>query len=386
MSEGNRVGTSRGNKRKLALIVAGTAVVLLVAGGLFQVLRPSSAFTADANSPAGRSSTSRAPAAADPNSWISMRVSRVGNEYISMEELARECVDRDGEEILENLINRKIIQQACEAQGIEISEAEVNSEIVKIAKKFSLAPDEWLKMLKAERKINPEQYRRDIIWPMLALKKLAGEEVKVTTEDLKKAFMRNYGPRVKARAIVLDNPRRARDAWEKVQANPEDFGRIARETSIDPNSRVLDGQVPPIGRYSGSEELEKAAFLLKDGEISGVIQVGLNQYIILKCEGRTPQTVADIKEVEDILRQELLEEKAQEQVAKVFQRLKEEARVDNYVTGVSSGGVRKSAGTATPAGAQGARTAGSILPTGGAATGNGGTTRQPAGAPARPTR
>lgn len=385
MSEGNHVAAPGRNKRKLALIVGGTAVVLFAAAGLLQVMRPSSAFTADTNAAAGKASVGKSAAPADPNSWFTMRVARVGRDYISMEELARECVARDGEEILENLINRKIIQQACEEQGIEISEAEVNSEIVKIAKKFSLAPDEWLKMLKAERKINPEQYRRDIIWPMLALKKLAGEAVKVSNDDLKRAFIRNYGPRVKARAIVLDNPRRARDAWEKVQANPDDFGRIARENSIDPNSRVLDGQVPPIARYTGNDELEKAAFALKEGEISGVIQVGLNQYIILKCEGRTQATVTDMAEVEDILRQELTEEKSQEQVAKVFERLKGDARVDNYVSGNSTGGARKPASAATPAKAQGDKSPGSIVPTGGA--GNAAAPRRTStSAPTRPTR
>jgi len=52
------------------------------------------------------------------------------------------------------------------------SEAEVNEEVVKISGKFGLDPAEWVKMLQAERNITPEQYRRDIIWPMLALKKL----------------------------------------------------------------------------------------------------------------------------------------------------------------------------------------------------------------------
>lgn len=377
MSEGNHITTARGNKRRVALIVAGTAVVLLVAGGLLQVLRPSSAFTADSKSPVGKASTGNgAAAAAAPQSWGTQRVARVGREYISMEDLAQECVAREGEEVLENLINRKIIQQACEAQGIEITENEVNAEIVKISKKFSLAPDEWLKMLKAERKINPDQYRRDIIWPMLALRKLAGEEVKVSADDLKKAFIRNYGPRVKARAIVSDNARRARDVWEKVQANPDDFGRIARENSIDPNSRVLDGQVPPIPRYAGNEELEKAAFKLKEGEISGVIQVGLNQYIILKCEGRTEPTVTDMAEVEDLLRQELTEEKAQEQVAKVFSRLKDEARVDNFITGNTSGGTpRKPVSATTPAG--NATKSGGVVPVGGTGSPATGATKRP---------
>ena len=75
-------------------------------------------------------------------------------------------IERHGDEVLENLINRRIIQQACSAQGIEVSEAEVDAEILKIAKKFNLDPVAWLQMLQAERNVSPSHYRRDIIWPL----------------------------------------------------------------------------------------------------------------------------------------------------------------------------------------------------------------------------
>ncbi len=56
--------------------------------------------------------------------------------------------------------------------------------------------------------------------------------------------------------------------------------------------------------------LEKAAFKLKEGEISGVVQINMSQYVILLCEGRTEQVVEKMDaEVEAILRQELEEEK-----------------------------------------------------------------------------
>lgn len=333
-------GRNGSSKRKTWMIlIGGTAVLLIAAGIMVQVMRPPSAFPDDA---AGKATTGKA-AGSDQTSQKKNAVARVDKEVITYEELAAECVRRYGEEILDNLINRKIIQQACDKAGVEVSEAEVTAEINKIAKKFGLDPNQWLQMLQAERKITPAQYRADIIWPMLALRKLAGEEIKVTKQDLQRAFIRNYGPRVKARAIVLDNPRRAGEVQKKVMDNPDDFERLAREHSIDPTSRALDGAVPPIRRFAGSEELETAAFKLKEGEISGVIQVGMNQYIILKCEGRTEPTVTDIAEVQDILMQELREEKVQESVAKVFERIKSEARVDNYVTGVTTGGEKKSA-------------------------------------------
>lgn len=331
-------------RRKWTMVIAGTAAVLLVAGVAIQVTRPTSAYPEDGTSKssgAGRASTSdQAPG--QPQG--TKKVAKVGTQHISYDELAAECVSRYGKEILDNLINRKIIQQACDAQGIEVSEAEVDTEINTIAQKFNMDRTAYLNMLQAERNVTPAQMRRDIIWPKLALKKLAGEDVAITPDELKKAFIRNYGPRVKARAIVLDNSRRAAEVWELAHKKPDEFENLAAKHSVDPSSRHLGGVIPPIPRYAGSPALEDAAFKLKEGDISAVIQVGLNQFIILKCEGRTEPTVTKMDDqIEQILREQLHEEKVQESVANVFQKIKDAARVDNYLTGISTGGERKTA-------------------------------------------
>lgn len=364
------VGGQSAIRNKWVLAVAGTAVLLMAAGVMMQIMRPTSAYPEDGGAGAKASAPGRASTTPAASQQKTRWMAKVGKDGVSYDEVAAECVNRHGKEILDNLINRKIIQQACDEQGIEVSEAEVNEEVVKISGKFGLDPAEWVKMLQAERNVSPEQYRRDIIWPMLALKKLAGEKIEITKDDLKRAFVRNYGPRVKARAIVLDNQRRAAEVWRKAHDNPEEFGRLAREHSIDATSRPLEGMIPPIRRFGspGSDELEKAAFKLKEGEISAVIQVGLNQFVILKCEGRTEPTVTEMAEVEEILRQELHEEKVQESVAKTFQKLKDDARIDNYLTGESTGGERRpTAGKAPakpsnvrPAGATGAPKTGAL--------------------------
>jgi foldase protein PrsA len=271
---------------------------------------------------------------------------KTGNKLdkITYEDLAKECVSRNGTEILDNLINRRIIQQACDQHGISVSNAEVKAEVNRIAKKFNLDEENWLKMLQTERNVTPPQYYNDIIWPMLALRKLAGEKVEISDKELQRAFVRNYGPRVKAKAIVFDNPRRAREVHAKAMANPEDFGRLAREYSIDPNSRSLDGVIPPIPRYAGNDKLEEVVFKLKEGEISPVVQVGATQYMVVLCEGYTEQVVKKLDEVEDMLREQLTEEKVQQSVAKVFEGLKDDARVENILAGTVQGGEKRTTG------------------------------------------
>jgi foldase protein PrsA len=340
-------------KSKWLLVVAGTAGALLVAGILFQVFRPAAGQAQEKAQvvPNGRAAGSAT--LSDGKAGGTKRyVAKVDNELVDYDEVANECFLRVGREVLENIISRKIIEHACQQQDIHISEAEVDQEIVGIAKKFGQASvDEWYRIIEAERHITAAQYRRDIIWPMLALKKLAGSEVKITKQDMSDGFQRNYGKRVKVRIIVLDNPRRAAECWEKTQKHPEDFEKLVREYSIDSSSRPLGGAVPPIRNHSGnkeSEELEKVAFRLKEGEVSPVVQV-MQQYIIMICDGWTSPIVEDPKVVEHELYEDLKEEKVQKMVAEVFAKIREEARVDNYLTRETTGGKKKPAEAGAPA-------------------------------------
>jgi foldase protein PrsA len=338
-TQANEPNNPRGNRAKAAWIAAGTAIVVIVGAVAFQFLRPREG-AAGENPPdqAGRASMSGA--------MNRQPLARVNGELISYDTVAAECMQRYGTEVLESFINRTIIHQACAKQGIEIREDEVRQEIIRIAKKFDIDPANWLRVIQSERHLSALQYEQDVIWPMLALKQLAGKDVTVTEEEMQQIFVRDYGERVKARMIMCDKLHRAQDVWNLVKNDPQNFGKIAREKSIDPTSKSLDGQIQPIRRFAGNENLEKEAFKLKEGEISGIIDVSTPEaprYVILLCEGRTVPIVKSVNDPgirEEVLRQ-LQEEKTQVAVAKVFERIKKEAQVDNFLANTSTRGVQQ---------------------------------------------
>jgi foldase protein PrsA len=327
------------SRRSLFPILAGTAMLLVAAAIWLQFFRAQPA-ASQANDP-------QASGRASIESSSGKILAKVNNQAITYDVVARECVARHGQEILDSLINRLIIQQECDRQGITVSKAEVEQEVIETAKKFKLPIDTWYQMLEAERGLTRQQYHDDIIWPMLALKKLAGQQVQVTEDDMKKGFEKHYGPRVKARMILVEgNVRQANQIWEKCEANPDDFDRLARELSADPNTRPLGGVIPPIRKHGGGkefEQVEKEAFKMKPGEISPVVQIAENRYVILKCEGFTDPVEKDIRVVWNDLLNQLTEEKMQSEVAKVFERIKADARVDNFLTRTSTGKRRQSA-------------------------------------------
>ena len=339
-------------RKRWRSLAGGTAAAIIGAGVLFQVMRPEPAASQTSEKPT-RTSASPAKGRVAADSSQAEVLARVNNQSITYDVVAKECVERHGKEILDNMINRLLIQQECDRQGITISKADVEQEIAKITQKYKLPIDQWYAMLAAERGVSPTQYQNDVIWPMLALRRLAGlqAEAKVSEEDMLKAFERDYGPRVKARMIVVNgNVRQAGQIWEKCKAEPDKFEDFAAEFSADPATRSLGGSVPPIRQHGGMPQLEEVAFKMKEGEISQIIEVG-DQHYILKCEGRTEQVITDPKDVWDELFAQVTEEKTQLAVANTFQEIKDRAEIHNHLdrTSTAAAGKASTAGKARPA-------------------------------------
>jgi parvulin-like peptidyl-prolyl isomerase len=188
-----------------------------------------------------------------------------------------------------------------------------------------------------EQDVSEEVYRHDAVWPSVALKKLVGANVEVSDEDLRKGYEANYGQQVRCRAILLNNMRRAQEVFELARQNPtvENFGRLAEEYSIDAGTRVLRGEIPPIRRFGGQPELEKEAFALQPGQVSGIVQVGPDTYVLLFCEGYTEPRQADFNEVRQFIYDDVHEKKLRIAMAQEFRKLQDASRIDNFLEGTS---------------------------------------------------
>ncbi|MFV0442390.1 MAG: peptidylprolyl isomerase [Planctomycetaceae bacterium] len=332
MSERTHSDTPNHSRYKLIPWAAGTLVAVVMAAVAFQVYHaePGAAQQRDAQT-AGNVKLESTASTDDI-------VARVNGEPITQTMVAQECFERYGAEVLDNIVNRRIIEQECQRAGVQITTTEIEKEVLTIATKFNIDQENWYAMLKAERGISRPQYHRDVIFPMLALKKLAGQNISITDQDLQKAFVKHFGPRVECRMILVQgNVRQAGEIWQKAKANPAEFGHLAQEVSADPNTRPLGGVIPPIQRYGGNDKIEEEAFRLKVGDVSPVIDIGENRYVILKCEGHTKPVTNNIEDVRAQLHEQLLEEKTQEAVAKVFEGIKTRSTVVNYLTRTSTG-------------------------------------------------
>ncbi len=263
----------------------------------------------------------------------------INGHSITTDELAEACISRHGKEVLNGLINRQLIEMEVSRSGIQVSKLDLDEEVTRAAQAAGVTDQQgnvdfsrWYTIMQEQQNVSQSAYLEKIVWPSVALRKLVSAEVEVTDEDLQKAYDANYGPRVRCRAIVMDNLRRAQEVWAMYRARPsvENFAELASQYSIDPGGKSLGGVVPPIQRHGGQPALEKEAFRLKQGEHSGVIQVG-DKYIFILCEGVTKPVEVDPEEVQDVLYNDILEKKHRVMMSRRFDQILERASVENML-------------------------------------------------------
>jgi parvulin-like peptidyl-prolyl isomerase len=257
-------------------------------------------------------------------------VASVNGHAITRDELAAECRIHYGTDVLESMVNKYLILTECRRLGITVSHREVDEEIEQLAASFKLPVHQWLKMLQQERGIKPDQYANDIIWPSLALRKLAGEKLQVSQKELTDAFEMEYGAAVKARIIVCSTEQKAREAQALAAANPADFGNLAKEYSIDAPSASVKGLIQPIRKHCNCPEIEDAAFSLADGQASNVIR-SQSQFVIVKREGFIPAQNIKLEQVADRLTKIIRDKKMRAVAGGIFKELQKRTRVQNVL-------------------------------------------------------
>ena len=284
---------------------------------------------ADATPPAPPPATP-ASAAAKPEATGAEPLALVNGAEITAAQLAAECLARHGRSVLETLVNRAIIEQACRQAGITVTQADVDAEIEVMAKRFKVPREKWLELIEKERGISPTQYAADIVWPMLALQALARDAGEPTEAEIQTLFENRFGPAVKARIIVTRTREEAESLRAQAIAAGEEFGALARQHSVDVGSASANGWVQPIRLHSGDPAFDRAAFALEPGEISPVVQVA-DQFIVIKCEGRLPAADVNPAEVQPQLAAEIRERKSRKASHEVFEQLQQTSRIENVL-------------------------------------------------------
>ncbi|WP_197203515.1 peptidylprolyl isomerase [Crateriforma conspicua] len=256
-------------------------------------------------------------------------VATVNADPITEKVLADETMRRYGSDIVDAMVNRYLILQACQQRGIEITKQEVSDEIARQAAKFRLDMGGLLQLLQEERNVSAAEYSNDVVWPMLALRRLVADKIEVTEEEFNKQYLARYGEAVKCRMIVTKDRQKAEQVLAQAKSDPAKFAELAKSFSEDEISASVGGLIPPIRRYTGQPDFETAVFDLQDGGVTDILQVG-DEWMILQAVRRIPAATPApqaIPAIREQIADEIRDEKIRVAAAGLFEQLQSEANV-----------------------------------------------------------
>lgn len=237
------------------------------------------------------------------------------------------------EQILQILIDEKVIMQAASEKNIEVSKEELDKEIKNIRDKFSNDKDyeEFLK----ERKFT-EKDLNTYLENSLVYKKLFDDvtkDITSTDRDIEEYYQENkeefyVSEMVKARNIVVKTAEEAQAVIERLDKG-EDFATLALEVSIDPTVKENQGDVGYFGKDAYlQEEFKDAAFAMETNEYTKEPVTTMYGYHIIKVEDRKSAHQRSFDDVKKELEERFILEEKNEAFSRYVDNLIEKADIE----------------------------------------------------------
>jgi len=134
----------------------------------------------------------------------------------------------------------------------------------------------------------------------------------------------------KAEAAKKQEARKKLEDIQKRLQKGEDFAILAKDFSQSA-SAAQGGDLGIVPRGRMPKDFDDAAFSLKPGELSGVVETGLG-FQLIKVHEKTPQRVVPFKDVEEKIRQHLANQKLKQRLDEYLNEVKKTAKIERIST------------------------------------------------------
>lgn len=177
------------------------------------------------------------------------------------------------------------------------------------------------------------------------LKREIAEKITVSDDELKSYYDTHTDEfkapeMIKARHILVkvedtaseDEKKKGKEKAEmylKKIKEGEDFSKLASEVSDDPGSKAKGGDLGFFPKGRMVKPFEDAAFSLKPGEVSGLVETQFGFHII-KVEEKKDSTVETFDAVKDRLRQKLLQDRMRKEVTEFIDKAMQDSKAEIF--------------------------------------------------------
>jgi peptidyl-prolyl cis-trans isomerase C len=304
------------------------------------------------------------PAMAQETQSTNQNAALVNGVAISMEQYNKELniqldrVTRQGQQvsdeqmaklknnILDSLIEREILYQQSQKDGIQITDQKVNDQLASIKKRFP-SETEYKNALDKMNLTEDEvksQIKRGLSIRELIDQKITSKVV-ITDEESKAYYDKNpqmfkQPAQIKASHILIkvdakaDETKKAeaRKKIEEVQQKLKDggdFATLAKEYSEGP-SNAKGGDLGYFRRGQMVKPFEDAAMALKPNEVSDIVETRFGYHLIKVYDSKPEETLA-YADVKDKIAQRMKQEKVEEEAVQYVDQLKKDAKLEKFI-------------------------------------------------------
>ena len=241
------------------------------------------------------------------------------------------------------LIATELLYQKAAAAGMKAAETDVQAELSKIAKTY--ANDAEMNVALAKQGMTRADLLKEIEKNLIVNKFIqenATKKVTVTPAELSDYYSKHTEDfrhpdivRTSEIAIMVkDGAPDAEDQAAKKKAEAllarakkgEDFAKLAKENSMD-SSAAQGGDIGWVASGDSAPEYEQAAFALAVGGVSDVVRTA-DGYYIIKVTGKKKAGLDTLDQVQAELTDFLKAQKNQEEVGKLVEGLRAQAKIE----------------------------------------------------------
>ncbi|MGD0632041.1 MAG: peptidyl-prolyl cis-trans isomerase [Terracidiphilus sp.] len=248
---------------------------------------------------------------------------------------------------LQMIVFEELVYQDAQKRGVTISPERISKAEADFRRQFD-SPAQFQQYLQSEFQGN-EKALREKIKRSLLIEQLLKTDVEskstVSAAEVRAYYDKNptrfqYQESFAIQTISIIPPdkatpgqlteakKRAEDAYKQAKATKtaQDFGLLAEKISDD-DYRVMMGDHKWLPRDKMPPEMLQPALKMKDGEMSGLIQVGPN-YVIFRMNRHVPAGKTPFEQVKVPLRKELEKGKTEQVRTALDKRLHQNAKVE----------------------------------------------------------
>ena len=246
--------------------------------------------------------------------------------------------------VLDQLISYRLLMQESKTRHIEVPDAEIEARIAQIKKQFP--SEEVFSQTLQKQNMTFEQLRADAKNDMQVTKMLEAEvagKVAVQPQEVTAFYEQNpdkfqQGERVRASHILIRTPEnadpktkeaaraKADDLLKQVKAG-KDFAELAKSNSQDPGSAVNGGDLGYFQQGQMVGAFERAAFSLKPGDVSDVVETPFG-YHIIKVADKQAASKVPLEQVKPQIEQFLQNQQRQQKTQAFIESLKAKGKVE----------------------------------------------------------